>query len=164
VLAPLRLFGASEGTPLLSNWFSRIHREFEAGNLTRHYRDVLLALGRFGSCRFGIFPSHETLATRARCSVRTVQRALQAARALGLVDWAARRVRAAWRSLRASNRYVLMVPKGPVCTTGQRGRGVTYQEEKKAHEEMLVAPEVRRGTMVALADIAARRLQMLGLA
>jgi hypothetical protein len=70
----------------LSSWFSHIHRQYEAHNLTRAFRDVLLALGRFHACRFGIFPSHETLAARARCSVRTVQRALQAARQLGLVD------------------------------------------------------------------------------
>jgi hypothetical protein len=47
---------------------------------------VLCELGRFDACRLGIFPSHEFLARRARCSVRTVQRALEAARALGLVD------------------------------------------------------------------------------
>jgi hypothetical protein len=149
-------------------WFSRIHREFEAGNLTRHYRDVLLELGRFGSCRFGIFPSHQTLATRARCSVRTVQRALQAARELGLVSWAAQRVRASWRSLRASNRYVLLMPAGPVSTaaptTGQQGRGVTYPQEKRAHEASAQAPVVRDSAMTALAAVAARRMRALGLA
>ena len=67
----------------MPSWFSRVHREYEAGNLTLNYREVLLILGRFHACRFGIFPSHQTLATRARCSVRTVQRALQAARELG---------------------------------------------------------------------------------
>jgi hypothetical protein len=153
--------------PALPSWFSRIHREFEAGNLTRHYRDVLLELGRFQACRFGIFPSHQTLATRTRCSVRTVQRALQAARELGLVSWAAQRVRAAWRSLRASNRYVLLIPSGPVSTaaptTGQQGRGVTYPQEKRAQEAVTLAPEVRHGMMEALATIAARRLQALGL-
>src|SRR6516162_9781581 len=56
---------------------------------------VLCELGRFDACRLGIFPSHEFLARRARCSVRTVQRALEAARALGLVDWSHQRVRAA---------------------------------------------------------------------
>src|SRR5215469_13999230 len=68
----------------MSAWFSRVYREYEAGNLTRGYRDVLLALGRFDG-PVGIFPSHRTLAARARCGIRTVQRALQAARRLGLV-------------------------------------------------------------------------------
>jgi hypothetical protein len=115
-------------------WFSRVHREFEAGTITRTSRDVLLALGRFHACRFGIFPSHALLAARARCSVRTVQRALQAARDLGLVSWCARRVRAAWRSLRTSNRYVLTVPPRPVRTDGQDGRREVLRKQEQAHE------------------------------
>jgi hypothetical protein len=152
----------------LSSWFSRVHREYEAGNLTLHYREVLLILGRFHACRFGIFPSHATLAARARCSVRTVQRALQAARELGLVDWAARRVKAAWRSLRASNRYVLRLPTGPVRsplpTTGQRGRGVTYQKEKRRIERAQpVAEAVRQAAQAVLDAVRARRMRALGL-
>jgi hypothetical protein len=142
-------------------WFSRIHREYEAGNLTLHWREVLLVLGRFHTCRFGIFPSHTTIAARARCSVRTVQRALQAARGLGLLDWAARRIKAAWRSLRASNRYVLCMPAGPVHTTGLNGRVVTYKQKKEAREMTLTAP-LERST--ALAAIAAKRMRVLGLA
>jgi hypothetical protein len=119
-------------------WFSRIHREFEAGTLTRAYRDVLLELGRFDRCRLGIFPSHRTLAARARCGVRTVQRALQAARRLGLVEWTGTRVRAAWRSLCGPNRYVLKVPAGAVCwlrrTGGQSGRRDTNERKQAARE------------------------------
>jgi hypothetical protein len=124
-------------------WFSRVEREFEAGNLTRAQRDVLKALGRFSGCRFGVFPSHAFLAARVKCCVRTVQRALQAARDLGLVQWAAQRVRAGWRSLRTSNRYVLTVPNravehdphGPRATTGQKARGVPQEKKKEAHEK-----------------------------
>jgi hypothetical protein len=130
----------------MSAWFSRVYREYEAGNLTPLWRDVLRALGRFDACRFGIFPSHGFLARRARCSVRTVQRALEAARRLGLVDWTAQRVRASWRLLRTSNRYTLKMPAGPVqpglhgpgnqgrATTGQAGRGVTQRITKTAQE------------------------------
>jgi hypothetical protein len=121
-------------------WFSRVWREFEASHLTRTDRDVLLALGRFGTCRFGIVPSHETLASRARCHIRSVQRALQAGKALGLVTWGVRRIRAAWRSLRTSNRYVLTVPGGPVSgqgrTTGQKARGVTYERKQEASNKV----------------------------
>jgi hypothetical protein len=153
----------------LSSWFSRIHREYEAGNLTLHHREVLLILGRFGSCRFGIFPSHATLATRARCSVRTVQRALQAARELGLVDWAARRVKAAWRSLRASNRYVLRLPAGPVRsplpTTGHGGRVDTYKRKNRGIEgTQPVAEAVRQAAQAVLDAVRARRMRALGLA
>jgi hypothetical protein len=124
----------------MSAWFSRVYREYEAGNLTPLWRDVLRALGRFDACRFGIFPSHAFLARRARCSVRTVQNALQAARALGLLEWTTQRVKAGWRLLRASNRYVLKMPAGPVqhgphgpgATTGKPCRGVTQLREKPA--------------------------------
>jgi hypothetical protein len=139
-------------------WFSRIEREWEAGNLKIQHREVLKALGQFGQCRFGIFPSHALLALRARCSVRTVQRALEAARTLGLVEWSARRVRVAWRSLRASNRYVLKLPAQPAqvggrqgpATTGQRGRGVPYERKKEAREGL-------EGALVAMVE-GARRL------
>ena len=46
------------------------------------------------------WPAHATLAERAECCVRTVQRALEAARELGLVSWTARRLRAGWRPTR----------------------------------------------------------------
>jgi hypothetical protein len=140
-------------------WFSAVHRQFEAGRLTRASRDVLLALGRFGACRFGIFPSHALLAARARCSVRTVQRALQAARSLGLVDWCARRVRAGWRSLRRSNRYVLTIPATPRATTGQDDRRVTYGSKKEAREVGAAAT-----AQAALDAIRAWRRRALGLA
>jgi hypothetical protein len=122
----------------MSAWFSRLKREYEAGNLPAKQYLVLCELGRFDRCHLGIFPSHRTLAARARCGLRTVQRALQAAKALGLVDWAATRVRAAWRSLRGANRYVLKVPETAVqrgCRTGgQSGRGDTNEQKKAATE------------------------------
>jgi hypothetical protein len=122
----------------MSAWFSRLKREYETGNLPAKQYLVLCELGRFDGCRLGIFPSHRTLAARARCGVRTVQRALQAARRLGLVAWTGTRVRAAWRALRGPNRYVLRVPASPVQwlrrTTGQTGRGDTNERKKPARE------------------------------
>ena len=119
----------------MSAWFSRLKREYEAGNLPAKQYLVLCELGRFDACRLGIFPSHRTLAARARCGLRTVQRALQAARRLGLVEWSATRVRAAWRALRGPNRYVLQVPASPVqClrrTTGQSGREDTNEQKNR---------------------------------
>jgi hypothetical protein len=148
----------------LSNWFSRIHREYEAGNLTLHWREVLLVLGRFQTCRFGIVPSHAKLATLARCHVRTVQRALQAARELGLLDWAERRIRAAWRSLRTSNRYVLKLPAAPVRTAGLKARGFIYREEKKAREVQPMAPAVRQAAQLVLDRVRQHRMRALGVA
>ena len=122
----------------MSAWFSRLKREYEAGNLPAKQYLVLCELGRFDACRLGIFPSHRTLAARARCGIRTVQRALQAARRLGLVEWTGTRVRAAYRAVRGPNRYVLKVPAAAVqwlrCSTGQTGRRDTNEGKKEARE------------------------------
>ena len=123
---------------VMSAWFSRLKREREAHNITAAQYLVLCELGRFDRCRLGIFPSHRTLAARARCCVRTVQNALQTARRLGLVEWAATRARAAWRSLQGPNRYVLKVPGAAVQwvrrTGGKFCRGDTNGREKPACE------------------------------
>jgi hypothetical protein len=103
-------------------WITRIWQEYRAGNLTRAHRDVLLTLHTFRGTGGTAWPSHATLADRARCCVRTVQRALQQAQHLGLVSWAERRVRAAWRWLRTSNLYRFAVPQGAVRQLPQRGR------------------------------------------
>ena len=94
-------------------WTARVWKEFHAGNLTRAFRDVLLTLRTYRGRGGSIHPSHETLADRANCHPSTAQRALHAARDLGLVGWTERRVRAAWRSLRTSNRYWLTTPEWP---------------------------------------------------
>jgi hypothetical protein len=101
--------------PPESPWKARVWAEFRAGNLTRAYRDVLLTLrsfrGRDGAC----WPSHETVADRMRGSAKTVWRALQRARELGLVEWAERRIRRGWRWLRTSNAYRMILPDTPVA-------------------------------------------------
>jgi hypothetical protein len=97
-----------------SPWTARVWQEFRAGNLTRAYRDVLLTLRTFRGHGGHCWPSHATLADRAECCVRTVQRALAQAQHLGLVDWVERRVRAGWRWLRTSNLYRFVTPAAPV--------------------------------------------------
>jgi hypothetical protein len=74
-------------------------------------------------------PSHDTLAADAGCSARTVRRALDAMKALGLLVWQRRLVRDGWRTEQASSAYVL-VPSGigtlpparPRACGGQNGR------------------------------------------
>lgn len=56
-------------------------------------------------------PGHDTLADDAGCCARTVRRGLDALRALGLVMWQRRIVRAGWRTSQTSNAY-LLVPAG----------------------------------------------------
>jgi hypothetical protein len=95
-------------------WTERIWREYRAGCLTRAMRDVLLTLRTYRGHGGLICPAHETLASRASCSLSTVQRALHQAQRLGLVSWGERRVRSGWRWMRASNRYSLVTPDAPV--------------------------------------------------
>src|SRR5271165_1097990 len=114
--------------PKLSDtWTARVWAEFRAGNLTRAARDVLLTLHTYRAAGGCAWPSHQTIADRAKCCVRTVQDALRAARGLGLIVWTERRARSGWRWLRTSNLYRFLAPAGPVSpsrsTTGKRCRG-----------------------------------------
>src|SRR3954454_17561519 len=97
-----------------TTWCGYVRRAHRDGHLTRHYRDVLLELHGYRGPGGIAWPAHETLADRAECCVRTVQRALEVARELGLVSWTARRLRAGWRSLRHSNAYPLPRPPEPL--------------------------------------------------
>lgn len=124
-----------------ATWTDRIWREWRQKNLTTAFRDVLLTLRTYRGHGGLICPAQATLAARARCTVRTVARALRHAQTLGLVSWAERRVRRGWRWFRTSNRYRLTVPdsdvqagNGPVwprrATTGQNvGGGESRQKE-----------------------------------
>jgi hypothetical protein len=97
-----------------TTWCGYVRRAHRDGHLTRHWRDVLLELHSYRGAGGIAWPAHATLAERAECCVRTVQRALEAARDLGLVSWTARRLRAGWRSLRSSNAYRLERPQTPL--------------------------------------------------
>ena len=99
----------------LELWRRRVWAEFRACNLTRGERDVLIQLSHYGA---EAWPSHATLAQRARCSVSTVQRALGAGRDLGLVQWFTRWVRNGWRSVQTSNLYRLIAAAGPAAIAG----------------------------------------------
>ena len=111
--------------------------------MTRAARDVLLTQHTFRGRGGAAWPSHATLADRARCCTKTVQRAQAQAQGLGLVSWAERRVRAGWRWLRTSNRYRFGVPEGavqaapshsprpPVFTTGHCDRGGESREQER---------------------------------
>jgi hypothetical protein len=105
-----------------TTWCGYVRRAHRDGHLTRHYRDVLLELHGYRGTGGIAWPAHATLAERAECCVRTVQRALEAARDLGLVSWSARRLRAGWRLLRSSNAYRLQRPQEPLEAVPGRRR------------------------------------------
>jgi hypothetical protein len=131
-------------------WTTRVWQEFRAGNLTRAYRDCLLTLHSYRGPGGVAWPAHETLAARAGCCARTVQRALRQAADLDLVSWHERRRRAGWRWLRTSNLYRFVVPVAQVqagmrprfpckCTTGQVVRAEGIVSKKEALQDMLHA-------------------------
>jgi Helix-turn-helix domain len=93
-----------------ASWTARIEAEFAADNLTRAYRDALLALASFRGHGGEIFPSQASVAARAHCSERTVRRAIAMAVVLGLVVVLPRRRWVGGRYVRTSNRYVIGVP------------------------------------------------------
>jgi hypothetical protein len=110
--APQAGLGHAEEAQVLSAsppWRDYVWHAFRANHLTPLHRDVLLRLGEYARCG-AIWPSHQTLAERARCHVETVRRALSKGRDLGLIDWAERRVRRGWRWLRTTNVYRLLKP------------------------------------------------------
>jgi hypothetical protein len=147
------------------SWTNRVWQEFHTGNLTRGARDVLLTLATYRGHGGVAWPSHATLAERARCCVKTVQRALAAAAELGFVSWTERRVRADWRWVRISNVYRFIVPAGPVAakparsgpvsTTGHFARGGESLVKKEALRQLLAA-----GAAAGPDLLAARRAQM----
>jgi hypothetical protein len=152
-----------------NTWNARIDAEYQAHNLTAHYRAVLIALLTFQGSDGRIFPSHESLAARtvklglARdCCAATASRALKHARTLGLLFWLPQYRREGWRKVRQSNLYILNVPAAPV----QPGRGPVW----KRHSIDRQAVSIQRPTgkeggetalpvdrITALAALAARR-------
>ena len=119
-------------------WIPAVWAQFRAGNLTPLFRDVLLRLQKLDRGQ-GLWPSHETLAERARCSVRTVQDALRQGRALGLVDW----VSGAGR--RTSNRYSLTLPKVAAEAGARLGRTASRAVAKVAALGKALGGKMRKG-------------------
>lgn len=145
----------------MNTWRNRILDEHRAGNINHAAAHVLLALRSFRGHGGLICPSHATLADRAGCHASTALRALQAARDLGLVRWAERRVRVAWRSLRTSNRYWLTQPEEPVSPRQRTNRQSAGGGESKKKQEAREGSKTALAAMLAeaerLPDLLARR-------
>jgi len=80
----------------------------QARKITGKTHVVLAALASFEGHR-GLFPSHESIAARAGCSVRTVIRSLETAYRLGLVERTRQRIRHGNRVVNGVNRYRLIL-------------------------------------------------------
>jgi len=82
----------------------------QARQITGKQHLVLQALASFQGYR-GLFPSHEAIAARAGCGVRTVIRALEAGYRLGIVERTRQRQRVSGRLVNGPNRYRLIICK-----------------------------------------------------
>jgi hypothetical protein len=144
----------------LLNAHRRAHR------LTPHAELVGNALVRRLGVDGQLDPAHETIAEDAGCCARTVRRALAALKALGLVMWQCRLVRAGWRVAQTSNSYLLVpggagtLPTGPALCCGGQSVRQTLKESFIPTELLdLTQQEALKG----LAAIAAGRMRTLGL-
>lgn len=92
----------------MTSFASQIWTLTQARQITAKTHLVLSALSSFQGYR-GLFPSHETIAARAGCSVRTVIRALETGYRLGLIKRTRQRQRVSGRICNGPNRYRLLV-------------------------------------------------------
>jgi hypothetical protein len=105
--------------------------------------------------------------------LKTVERALHAARDLGLITWSERRLRRGWRWLRTSNLYQLTTPDAAVEPGPPRTRrtnrppverGESKQSSRLTREAWTAVPvHITRAARDGLAAIAAARMQALGI-
>jgi hypothetical protein len=79
-----------------------------ARRLTPHAELIGNALVKRLSVHGQCDPGHDTIAADVGCCARTVRRALDALKALGLLLWQRRIVRDGWRVEQTSNAYVLV--------------------------------------------------------
>jgi hypothetical protein len=140
-----------------TTWKTQVWSAFRARELTPLFRDVLLRLATFRGRRGLIFPSHQALADRARCCERTVRRALEAAKGLGLVRWCERRIKVGhWATERTSNLYTLIVENGGKPTDGQKHR-VASPEDIPSLVLLRIHDPMARESREILARVAAER-------
>lgn len=92
----------------MTSFASQIWTLTQSRTITAKTHLVLQALASFSGSR-GLFPSHESIAARAGCSVRTVIRGLEMAYRLGIVERTRQRQRVSGRLVNGVNRYRLLV-------------------------------------------------------
>lgn len=93
---------------LMTGFVSQVWNLLQGHRLTGKAPVVLMALASFEG-HHGLFPSHESIAARAGCSVSTVIRALAEAYKLGIVERTRQRQRVGNRVVNGVNRYRLVL-------------------------------------------------------
>ncbi len=143
-----KVFGAGRPLPLdreaklrLMTLAQALSRKVEKGKaygpITAKALDVLRALlWGFHNARSGLcFPSIERIAEAAHCCPATVQKALRALEACGVLSWVNRLVRRRehgpegwrWRVYRTSNAYRFTDPREPSASNATLRRGTGIQ-------------------------------------
>jgi hypothetical protein len=135
------LFGDGPRRPLdreqRARFRSLVSAHRRARRLTANAVDVAEALVRRLGSDGQLDPAHATLANDAGCGERTVRRTLAVLRALGLVRWTCRLVRAGWRAEQTSNAYEL-VPTAAAPALhcgGQIGRESPRDRKREANTD-----------------------------
>lgn len=146
------LFGAGARRPLDRNQRARfrylLNAHTRAHRLTDKHEKVGLALlkrlGTDGQCD----PAQATLAEDAGCDERTVRRANDRMRELGLISWQRRLARAGWRTEQTSNQYELLTDAQPPVLPPPRCGGQAVRQTSSCTDSPLIPPAGRK-----LADI-----------
>jgi hypothetical protein len=140
---------AGQRRPLDREQRSRIryllNAHHRAGRLTRATRDVGEALIRRLGVDGQLDPERATIADDATCCVRTVARALDSLRRVGVLSWQRRIIRAGQRAAQTSSAYVLRpeasnpTPARPRASEGHRGpqihkEGISYMPKPSPAE------------------------------
>jgi hypothetical protein len=108
------------------------------------------------------------VANDADCEERSVRRATDALRGLGLLRWQRRIVRSGWRVEQISNAYELL-PAADILSVEfgilrfKTPSSLRSAAPKAAHQQMPATPEEQHAAQTALTAIRERRMAMLRL-
>ena len=120
------LFGIGPRRPLDREQRARFRYLLHAHRRARRIPPLAEMIGNALVRRLGVDgqldPSHATIASDVGCCSRTVRRALEALKALGLVLWQRRLVREGWRTEQVSNAYLLVPAELRTLSTPPRTR------------------------------------------
>lgn len=128
---------------------------YRSGGITPKGEKVGAALLRRLSADGRCDPGHDTLADDAGCHARTVRRALDALKTLGLVIWQRRIVRDGWRTSQTSNAYALIpagVPNPPVIRAKRCGGHFARETLKQDFNTLSASPQEVESARAALAQ------------
>jgi hypothetical protein len=108
---------------------------------------LVSAVGKDGRCD----PAKATIAEATGCDERTVTRALDALRILGVLSWVRRIVRAGWRSVQTSNAYWFVLAEPAPFVKHIKNLGNDFSAKESAGAPMPHDPAATQA-IAAVAD------------